>query len=174
VFAQPSGLSARAYPADVAADVRLLQERYGSPQAGTPGIPETPEQIMALDASRWRQMLTAVAGDSQAQERARRYVDAWRRCYEWEGFHDCPEQDARAADSHRANPSALAEFLTLLAAHRWLCAAEGYEFEGRPTQGAESRRAFRNRVALAAKARSPMIRAAAQRLSARGTCFASK
>jgi hypothetical protein len=41
-----------------------------------------------------------------------------------------------------ANPSSpFKEYLPLLAADRWLCAAEGYDYEKRPKDAARSRRA---------------------------------
>lgn len=125
-----------------------------------------------MQAAAWRQMLTAVAADRQASERASRYVAAWRPCYESEGFHDCPKRDAEIADGYRVSVSSpLREFLTLLAAHRWLCAAEAYTFEENLAFAADARRTFRARVSEAVKARSPMLRRAASRLRDRATCF---
>jgi hypothetical protein len=56
-------------------------------------------------------------------------------------------------------------YLPLLAAHRWLCAAEGYDYEKRPEAAARSRREFEARVRIAAQSSNALIRAAAARLA---------
>ena len=64
------------------------------------------------------------------------------------------------------------ELLTLLAAHRWLCAAEGYRYEEKPADEARSRRASQPHVAGALTSQSLLIRTAAQELKARAACRA--
>ena len=114
------------------------------------------------------------AGAVRTERLAQQYVDDLRPCYEWEGFHECPENEARFAEEHIAkNPnSPFAEFLQLLTAHRWLCAAEGYEREERPQDADRARQAAATPLATALNARSLLIRTAAQELKARGRCHA--
>ena len=78
---------------------------------------------------------------SAAERDATRYVEALRPCYEWEGGSDCPQREALfAADYLARHPkSSFAPFLPLLAAHRWLCAAEGYDSEQAPEEGRRAR-----------------------------------
>ena len=122
----------------------------------------------------YERRLVAVTSDRAAAARAVAYVTALRPCYEWEGYHDCPEREAIFADDYlAADPKTpFAAFLPLLAAHRWLCAAEGYEYEERPGDAARSRREYELRVALARQSSARLIRAAAARLAARRTCRA--
>src|SRR6185503_13489065 len=93
-----------------------------------------------------------------------------RPCYEWEGYHDCPEREATFAERYqREHPGdGLNEYLSLLAAHRWICAAEGYDYEKQPADAARSRRAYTDALAAARVARSPLMRAAAAQLARRG------
>jgi hypothetical protein len=174
VFAQLDQLSTAAYPAGIAQELGPILNRYSrlSPARG-PSSPERPEDNLRVARERWRHTLTAISTDAAAASQAQRYVESWRLCYEWEGFHDCPETDARVADAYReAQPAGpLAEYLVLLAAHRWLCAAEGYTLEENQAGADASRRTYRARAAAAARARSVMIRTAAARLAARSTCF---
>src|ERR1035437_799095 len=100
-------------------------------------------------------------------------VDRLRPCYEWEGFHDCPEREAIfAADYQTANPGGpFSDYLRLLAAHRWLCAAEAYEYEKQPEGAAWSRRAYETMVSTARQSKTLLIRLAAERLAERSSCF---
>ena len=96
-------------------------------------------------------------------------------CYEWEGFHDCPEREAKFAeqylDENRNSP--FAEFLPLLAAHRWICAADGYDHEKKPEHAASSRLKFEAALSVAVQSRSALIRSAAEELKVSGRCHAS-
>jgi hypothetical protein len=123
----------------------------------------------------YERKLAAVSGDPGAAETARAYVDSLRPCYEWEGFHDCPEREARFADDYQAaHPnSPLSAYLPLLAAHRWLCTAEGYEYEHQPTEAERSRRAYEARLEVALRAKDLLLRTAAQWLAARRRCLAN-
>ena len=123
---------------------------------------------------RYERRLVAASSRPGVEMLAQRYVDELRPCYEWEGFHDCPEREARFAEQHLAkNPnSPFAEFLPLLIAHRWLCAAEGYQYEERQQDAARARRAAAAPLATALKSRSLLIRTAAQEQQARGRCRA--
>ncbi len=108
-----------------------------------------------------------------AEALAQRYVDDLKPCYEWEGFHNCPEAEATFAERYLArNPgSPFSEYLPLLIAHRWLCAADGYAYEEQPKEAARARLAAAAPLATALEAPSLLIRTAAQELKARGRCF---
>ena len=104
------------------------------------------------------------------------YVDALRPCYEWEGFHDCPEREALFAEQHlRDHPDTpFRDLLRVLAAHRWLCAAEGYEYEQKPSEALRARRGYEEAVTMAtADSRSALMTTAANELKASGRCHAS-
>jgi hypothetical protein len=118
--------------------------------------------------------LVAAVPGTGVERLAQRYVDDLRPCYEWEGFHDCPEREARFAEQYLvSNPTTpFRDFLPLLAAHRWICAAEGYELEDRPQDAARARAAAAAPLATALKASSLLIRTAAQELQARARCHA--
>ena len=46
---------------------------------------------------RYERRLAATSSDQNAPALAAAYVDSLRPCYEWEGFHDCPEREASFA-----------------------------------------------------------------------------
>jgi hypothetical protein len=109
------------------------------------------------------------------------YVEQLRPCYEWEGFHDCPEAEAMFAEKYaNARPaSPFADYLPLLAAHRWICAAEAYEYErtshvpaAKDGVGvARARESFQRNLTKALASRDPLVRFAAAELNRTGTCF---
>jgi hypothetical protein len=109
-------------------------------------------------------------------EQPDREVEVLRGHYEWESFHDCPEREALFADEYmnadRDGP--FSAFLLLLSAHRWLCAAEGYEHEQQPQHALKAREASADRLRVAMRASTPMIQTAAIALSRRGRCFATR
>ena len=166
---------------DVSARLRTVEERCDTFQARTPAPAARSEAGMVARA-RWsyEQRLFAVAGGDAAAEAAR-YVAALRPCYEWEGFHDCPEREAVFAERYlKEHPSsAFAGYLPLLAAHRWLCAAEAYEYEDRSgvpasKQGVGHTRArlsFAQSLPAALGSRDPLVRFAAETLKETGACF---
>lgn len=120
----------------------------------------------------YERRLVAAARRSGVEALAQRYVDDLKPCYEWEGFHDCPEREARFAEQYlAANPtSPFREFLQLLVAHRWICTAEGYEREEMPQEAARARRAAEPSLATALQSRPLLIRTAAQELKELGRC----
>ena len=134
-------------------------------------VSRTMDMVFAARES-YERRLVAAANRPGVDRLAQQYVDELKPCYEWEGFHDCPETEAMFAERYLAsNPnSPVREFLTLLAAHRWLCAAEGYDFEERPPDAARSRRAAAAPLAIALNAQSLLLRTAAQELHARNKC----
>jgi hypothetical protein len=137
-------------------------------------VPPDGELRMSYDARiTYERRLAAVSDDPMVPDLAADYVKALRSCYEWEGFHDCPEREARFADDYQAvHPNGpFSTYLPLLAAHRWLCTAEAYEYEHRPADAARSRRAYEARLELARRVKTLLFRTAAERLAMRGRCF---
>jgi hypothetical protein len=166
------------YPPDVRA---LLQEHARRAQAyrprPRPADARRPGLMdMVYDArENYERRLVASANTTSVDRLAQEYVDALRPCYEWEGYHDCPEREASFAEQYLSrNPtSPFRDVLTLLAAHRWICAADGYAYEEKPDDAARSRLAGERLLAASLKAQSLLIRIAAQELRARGRCFAA-
>ena len=120
--------------------------------------------------------LVAAASAAGAPRLAQQYVDALRPCYEWEGFHDCPEREALFAEQHlRDHPDTpFRDLLRVLAAHRWLCAAEGYEYEQKPGEALRARRNYDEAVTSATvDSRSVLLTTAATELKASGRCHVS-
>jgi hypothetical protein len=153
-----------------------LQQYFRRAMAYRPRGPVPPdgELRMSYDARiTYERRLAAVSDDPMAPELAVDYVKALRSCYEWEGFHDCPEREAQFADDYQAaHPnSPFSTYLHLLAAHRWLCTAEAYEYEHRPAEASRSRRAYEARLELARRVKTLLFRTAAERLATRGRCF---
>jgi hypothetical protein len=122
---------------------------------------------------RYERQLVALTDDPRARSLAMAYVDGLRPCYEWEGYSDCPEREAtfatRYQSAHTDGP--FSEFLTLLAAHRWLCTAEAYEHEKEPDGAARSRREYEHAISRARQSTALLVRTAAEGLTARGRCL---
>jgi hypothetical protein len=104
------------------------------------------------------------------------YVTDLRPCYEWEGGSDCPEREAVfAAGYQAAHPSGpFSQYLPLLEAHRWLCAAEGYESEKAPAEAERTRRAYEQALSVASHSASELIRTAAVEQKTRARCLADR
>jgi hypothetical protein len=119
--------------------------------------------------------LVAAAAAAGVERLAQEYVDSLKPCYEWEGFHDCPEREAIFAERYLTQhpDSPFRDFLRLLAAHRWLCAAEGYEYEQQPAAAQRARHAHDRALTSARDSRSALMRAAAEELRAANRCHAS-
>jgi len=117
--------------------------------------------------------LAAISDDPSASDLAQTYVAQLRPCYEWEGFHGCPEHDAKFADEYQAaHPTGpFRYYLPLLAAHRWLCTAEAYDYEKNTKDSERSRRLYEQRVSVAQQSQNILIRVSADRLAARGQCL---
>jgi hypothetical protein len=62
-------------------------------------------------------------------------------------------------------------FLPLLEAHRWLCAAEGYDDEKNPTGAAAARARHQAALQVATGSRDRLVRIGAAELEARGSCL---
>jgi len=161
-----------AYPQALRTEVELHLRRakaYVSKRA----VPPFPEGEMIQSAQvNYERRLVAVSDDPRAPQLAVAYVDGLRPCYEWEGFHHCPEREAQFADEYQAaNPDGpFSAYLPLLAAHRWLCTAEAYDYEQAPEDAERSRREYKQRLSIAQESGVLLIRAAAERLGVRGRC----
>ena len=166
---------------DVSARLRSVENRCAAFAQREPK-PRADSLDGMVATARWgyeQHLFAIAAGDAEAE--AARYVAVLRPCYEWEGFHDCPEREAVFADRYLSEhpSSAFAAFLPLLAAHRWLCAAEGYEYEmtsgvpaSKPGAGpTRARLSYVQRLETASRSRDPLVRAAAGILEGRGACF---
>ena len=120
--------------------------------------------------------LAASTAAADAPRLAQEYVDALRPCYEWEGFHDCPEREALFAEQHlRDRPDTpFRDLLRVLAAHRWLCTAEAYEYEQKPTEALRARRSYEEALkAATVDSRSALMTTAASELKTSGRCHAT-
>jgi hypothetical protein len=166
----------RAYTGELRAEVeRYLNRTTAYRSTTTPPAFAEGAMVHAAQVS-YERRLAAISDDPSASALAVAYVKDLRPCYEWEGFHDCPEREARFADeylaAHATGP--FSAYLPLLAAHRWLCTAEAYEYESRPTDAETSRRLYRERLLIAQASRVLFVRRAAESLAARGKCFATR
>lgn len=168
-------------PQAYSADLRAKVEEYLRRAAGyrsTRLVPSSSglEKMVHAAQVGYELRLVAASGDPDAPRLATTYVNALRPCYEWEGFHDCPEHEALFADQYQtAHPKGpFSAYLPLLAAHRWLCTAEAYDYEKQPGHASRSRRLYQERLSVALKSDDPLIRSAAKSLSARGRCFARR
>ena len=165
-----------AYPSSLRAEVDRYLRRSNAYHS-TRTAPDSLEMIKLHDAQvSYEQRLVAVTAgidDAAAASQAAAYVDGFQLCYEWEGYHDCPEREALFADQYQAaHPRGpFSQYLPLLSAHRWLCVAEAYGYEKRPADAARSRATYEARVKIARASSVLLIRTAADRLAARGRCF---
>jgi hypothetical protein len=167
-----------AYPSDVRALIAEHAQRAKAyrprPRPLDATRPGMAKMVYEARENYERRLVAAVAAGG-VDQLAQRYVDALRPCYEWEGYHDCPEREAQFAEQYlKGNPSTpFRELLELLAAHRWLCAAAGYKYEEKPAEEVRARRASQPHLSAALTARSLLIRTAAQELRVRGGCHPS-
>jgi hypothetical protein len=151
---------------------RHLERRkaYQSKRARPSGSSEL--EMVYQARVRYERRLVAVSDDPRAPELAASYVDDLGPCYEWEGLPDCPEREAMFADGYQSlnQRGPFSEYLPFLAAHRWLCTAEAYEYEKRPEAATRSRNMFAKRISTAQQSRVLLIRVAADALKARSRC----
>lgn len=171
-------------PADVRARAREYVQRCSAFRPMVPSIPglRAGERMMTDTARHnYERRLWNVARVPGAAALAAAYVQALHPCYEWEGYHDCPEHEAVFAETYLVahSSSPFAEYLPLLAAHRWRCAADAYEYEAGthvpPQVGSvglnEARRRGEADLAKALRSSDPLVRFAAETLQHSGTCF---
>lgn len=148
--------------------------RFKAYRSRRTGIAKTGEFGTVYDAwVMYERRLVAVSGDPKAPALALAYVSELKPCYEWEGFHDCPGREAAFAEKYQAThpDGPFSQYLPLLAAHRWLCAAEAYTYEKQPVETARSRGEYEQALASALKSPSLLVRSAAQALKTRGACY---
>jgi hypothetical protein len=173
LWAVPDTIDLSPYPSDVRAELEAMFRRvrdYKSPRVAPPteGV-----RLMVHSAFvGYERRLVAHSDAPDVRAIAVDYVNRLKPCYEWEGYHDCPEHEARFATEYLAShPTApFREFLPLLIAHRWLCTAEAYDYEKRPADATRSRRAYEEAIARARQSPALLIRTAADGLHARGRC----
>lgn len=164
------------YPSEVRRELRRYVQRLRDYRP-RPRPPRLGSEMTMMYAARegYEGKLVAAAAAPGTERLAQEYVDDLRPCYEWEGFHDCPEREAIFAEryvlAHPATP--FADFLRLLAAHRWLCTAEAYEYERQPASAARARREYQNALEKALHSDSGLMRVAAEELKSSDRCFAS-
>jgi hypothetical protein len=173
VWDATSPIDVTALAEDVRDQVGTLQQRARAYRSSRVRSDEGAMVMVYETQVRYERRLFAVIDVPDAAARAAKYVDDLRPCYEWEGYHDCPEREAQFATDYRRDHAGdpLNDYLALLAAHRWVCTAEGYDYEKRPADAARSRRAFEQALAAARQAQSPLIRSAASELARRPSCW---
>ncbi len=163
----------KAFPPEVKAELETHLQRHKAYRSkrrkpANSGL----EKMVYVTWVRYEGKLVAVSGDPKAPALAAAYVDSLRPCYEWEGFHDCPEKEAKfAAGYQKANPGGpFRDYLPLLEAHRWLCTTEAYDYEKQPEAATRSRRAYEETISRARQSKSLLVRLAAERLTERNHC----
>ena len=176
VWGEYHHLDSSPYPSEVKAELERARRRfvsYRSPRK-QPGY-RSDEALLYRVMARYEGLLVAFAADPKGRALAFEYVDRLRPCYEWEGFHECPEHEASfVKDYLAANPNGpFTEYLPLLAAHRWLCTAEAYDYEKRPQDATRSRHEFDAAIQTARQSTAVLIRAGAEALHARRRCMFS-
>lgn len=170
-------MDATTYAPDVKAQIQQLRQRseaYRSKRIKPTG---SSELGMAYNAQvRYERRLVGGSTSPGADALALAYVTELRLCYEWEGSSDCPEREATFAamylTSHPAGP--FSQYLPLLEAHRWLCAAEAYESEKVPAEATRTRNAYEQALSTARRSSSLLVRTAAGELGARARCFVER
>jgi hypothetical protein len=163
------------YPPQLRKEIDALRsrsDRYGSrrqaPRAGDPVL-----KLVYDKQVNYEHLLVQSATSPAADALAVAYVSDLEPCYEWEGYPECPEREAEFAHEYRARhrDGPFHEFLPLLEAHRWLCTAEGYDYDRAPADAARARHAYRRALAVAERSSSALIRTAAAELAARRSCL---
>ena len=164
------------FPPDVREDLHRYLQRLRAYRP-RPRPPQLGSEMTMVFAARegYEGKLVAASPTSGVEQLAQEYVDTLRLCYEWEGFHDCPEREAIFAERYLADhPDApFAGLLRILAAHRWLCTAEAYEYQRQPGSAEHARHEYQRALAIAIKVESPLMRVAADELKASGRCYQS-
>jgi hypothetical protein len=164
------------YPPEVRQELERYRQRFRAyrPRPRPPGLGSEMAMVYAAREG-YERKLVAASELAGVEPLAQQYVDRLRPCYQWEGFHDCPEHEAIIADQYLAqNPDTpFREFLRLLAAHRWLCTAEAYDYEQKPAGAERARREFERAVTTAEASRSALLKAAASELRGTNRCHAS-
>ena len=164
------------YPAQVREELRQFMDRARAYRPRPRPARVGSERQMDYNAREgYEGKLAAAASVASASRLAQQYVDALRPCYEWEGFHDCPEREAVFAEQHlRDRPDTpFRDVLRLLTAHRWLCTSEAYEYEKKPAEARRARASYEEALKLASASRSLLMTVAAGELETSGRCYAT-
>lgn len=108
-------------------------------------------------------------------EEAADFVEGMRPCYEWEGSSECPYREADFAEYWlRHFPQGhFAEFLPLFAGNRWLCTADGHEFNKDSVKAAEARKRGMAHLTRAAAVSDPLFALVAKQMIAAPGCLTS-
>jgi hypothetical protein len=170
-------IDAAAYSEPIRSEVIAYRQRADAYRPSS-AAPDGDGVMRMVHAARmgYERRLVAATPDPRAQALAKEYVEALSPCYEWEGMSDCPAREAQFADEYinRHVDSPLVSYLPLLAAHRWLCAAELFDFEKSPDEALSANRRYAVRLAQARRSNNILIHAAAEQLAARHSCFAPR
>jgi len=171
VFTPQLDLDSHAYPVALRSELDGYLARARRDLRPGPAQPTGLDRLVRQARTLYAARLVGVGGDG-ATALAAAYVEALKPCYEWEGLHECPEREAIFADAYQADHAdgPFRHYLPLLSAHRWLCAAEGYEHEKKADQVLRARRQHDDRLVVALRSDSALIRAAARQLEVRAAC----
>jgi hypothetical protein len=173
VFGTHMPIDASTYSGALKVEVDAYLRRAAAYQPARPSpVSDALLEIVRQARVDYERRLVSVTDDPQAASLATDYVNRLRPCYEWEGYHDCPEREARFADEYQAaHPGGpFRVLLPLLSAHRWLCTAEAYDYEQNPAGAAGARRTFDQRLSDARRSSALLLRTAAERLAVRMRC----
>jgi hypothetical protein len=173
VFGADLNLDLNAYPPELRGLIQEHKRRFEAYVPKRPKLTSRGEMFMGYESlTRYERRLVAISPTAGVDAIAQQYVTELAPCLEWEGFHDCPEREARfAAQYQAAHPDGpFSQYLPLLEAHRWLCAAEGYSSEQSPAESARARRSYEQALATARRSSSLLVRTAALELANRSRC----
>ena len=102
VWGTDTKIDVNAYSPDVRQDLEKYFQRRSGYKSQRRRPTNSSELSMVYDAQvRYERRLVAVTDDPRAASFAAQYVDDLRPCYEWEGYHDCPEREASFATQYR-------------------------------------------------------------------------
>jgi len=176
VFYADPPLEVAEFAPDFREDLKRYSQRLRAYRP-RPRPPQLSSEMTMVYAARegYEGKLVAASTASGVEQRAQEYVDTLKPCYEWEGFHDCPEREAIFAERYLADhPDApFADLLRLLAAHRWLCVAEAYAYQQQPGSAEHARHEYQRALARAVQVELPLMRVAAEELKSSGRCYQS-
>jgi hypothetical protein len=163
------------YPPDVRAEAETVITRSKAYQSKRVQPTESDGLSRMVHQARvtYERRLVAMARTPGADAAALAYVTDLAPCYEWEGYSDCPAREASFANEYqRTQPGApFSDLLPLLEAHRWLCAAEGFDYEENAQGAASARARYGASLKAAAASGDRLVRIGAAELEARGTCI---
>jgi hypothetical protein len=173
VFGPHGQTDVSVYAGELRREFETWLRRFDAYRTPRPPVGGGLEDMVDGARTRYERRLVASSSTPDAIELAVGYVEELRPCYEWEGFHDCPEREALFADAYleRHPNGPFSDYLPLLSGHRWACAADAFDYENRPEDAARSRQISAARLAAARSSRSLLIRTAAEQLARRNRCL---